>query len=496
MISMGEYVLAVDIGTSSVRAIIYDRNGKVHHQIKETYPVIIPQKGWQEQDPNLIYDRTIRAIKAAFRGGTLKIAGIGFSSQMYSIFPIAKDGTPLLNSIIWADSRSFSQADRLLNLYGGKYFYNKTGCPVNSIYPLSKILWIKENKPEIFQTAFKFISIKEYIIHKLIGKYVVDYSYASATGFFNIFNLCWDQEILALVEIPAEKLATPVETTTKFVITEKSLTEAGIVAPLIIGAGDGPLANLGSGAAAVGEVNIDLGTSGAARIIAKEPLVDSDASLWCYALANDKWTYGGILNNVGNLYQWFADQLLFYGQNDNRAAKFAQLNHLAEKGKPGANDLYFLPFLLNARSPYWDNKLKGTIYGLSPEHNVVDIITAMVEGIAYNLLSIILVIEKSMAIKKVIFTGGLAKSAFWAQTIADVLGKTIYLPSINEGSAGGAAILSFYALGMINSLSFISDDRQCQVLPNDQSHQEHQIKYAKYQRLCSYLRELPDEIRI
>jgi gluconokinase len=496
MIFMGEYVLAVDIGTSSVRAIIYDCHGKACHQIKETYPVMMPQKGWQEQDPDLIYAQTIRVIKEALHGCTLKIAGIGFSSQMYSIFPIGKDGAPLLNSMIWADSRSAGQADQLLSLYGGKYFYQKTGCPVNSIYPLSKILWIKENKPEIFNAAFKFISIKEYIIHKLTGEYVVDYSYASATGFFNIFKLCWDQEILALLEIPEEKLTTPVDTTTKFVITEKRLTEAGIAAPLIIGAGDGPLANLGSGAGEVGEVNIDLGTSGAARIIAKEPLIDADASLWCYALANDKWTYGGILNNVGNLYQWFADNLLFYDQNDDCAARFAQLNHLAAKGKPGANDLYFLPFLLNARSPYWDNKLKGTIYGLSPEHNVVDIITAMVEGIAYNLLSIILIIEKSMAITKVIFTGGLAKSAFWAQTIADVLGRTIYLPSENEGSAGGAAILSFYALGMISSLSFIGADRQCAVIPNNESHRIHQIKYAKYQKLCSYLRKLADEIQL
>jgi gluconokinase len=496
MIFMGEYVLAVDIGTSSVRAIVYGLNGKVHHQIKETYPVIIPQKGWQEQNPDLIYDKTIQVIKAALNGCALKIAGIGFSSQMYSIFPIAKDGTPLLNSMIWADSRSTNQADQLISFYGCKYFYNKTGCPVNSIYPLSKILWIKENKPEIFKATFKFISIKEYIIQKLTGEYVVDYSYASATGFFNIFKLCWDQEILAILGIPEDKFSTPVNTTTKFAIKEKRLTEAGIEAPLIIGAGDGPLANLGSGASEVGEVNIDLGTSGAARIITPKPLIDADASLWCYALVNDKWTYGGILNNVGNSYQWFADKLMFYGQNDNSVDKFAQLNHLAAKGKPGAKDLYFLPFLLSARSPYWDNKLKGTIYGLSLEHTVVDIITAMVEGIAYNLLSIILVIEKSMEIRKVIFTGGLAKSKFWAQTIADVLGRKIYLPSTNEGSAGGAAILSFYALGMINGLSFISDDRQCEVIPNNENYQIHQIKYAKYKKLCLCLRDLTDEIQL
>lgn len=493
---MSEYILAVDIGTSSVRAIIYDRDGHVRHQVKETYPVIAPQKGWQEQEPDLIYEKTIRAIKEAHNGCALKIAGMGFSSQMYSIFPINQDGAPLLNSIIWADSRSASQADQLISLYGSKYFYNKTGCPVNSIYPLSKILWIKENKPEIFKAAYKFISIKEYIIHKLTGEYVVDYSYASATGFFNIFKLCWDRELLGILGIPVEKLATPVNTTAQFEIKEQELRETGIDVPLIIGAGDGPLANLGSGASEVGDVNIDLGTSGAARILAPRPLIDSDASLWCYALANDKWTYGGILNNVGNSYQWFADKLLFYEKDGNGVDRFAQLNELAQKGKPGADGLYFLPFLLNARSPYWDNKLKGTIYGLSPEHDVVDIITAMVEGIIYNLYSIILVIEKSMEIKKVIFTGGLAKSKFWAQTIADVLGRKIYLPSVNEGSAGGAAILSFYALGVINSLAFTSDDRRFAVTPNNRNHQIHQNKYGKYQKLCSFLRDLADEIQI
>ncbi len=493
---MAQYVMAVDIGTSSARAIIFSLDGMVAGMSQAQYSVDMPKPGWQEQDPDTIWRGAVKAIRQCWENAAVRrenIAGMGLSSQMYSIFPIDRSGLPLMKSIIWADSRSEEQTEKLRDEYGARYFYERTACPLDSIYPLSKILWIKENYPDIFAKTYKFISIKEYIMQQLTGEYAADYSCASASGLLNVIKHCWEERALNALGITAGKLSEPLDVISIRKLNANGAAATGIPAgfPVMIGAGDGPLANLGSGAMNPGDINIDLGTSGAARTIVDQPILDPANRLWCYCLTTDKWALGGILNNVGNLYKWFADNVAFYGKPDNEEY-LEIIGDYAASSVPGAKGAYFLPFLLKARSPYWDKNLRGMVYGLHPGHALPDISRAMIEGVSFNMMSIIQAIrENTSGIRRILFTGGLSKAAVWGQILADIIGERLELPVTKEGSAGGAAILAMYALGLKAGLEPLAANQSLgQFEPNPKNHHKYAKIYANYLKICEVTRQL------
>ena len=498
---MRDHVLVVDIGTSSCRALIFSQDGTVVALQQEPYEVLMPRAGWQEQDPDVLFAAIVRTVGACLRQKpdvAEKVAGIGFSSQMYSIFPVDETGKPMLQSIIWADSRSEKQSDDLREEFGPLYFYEKTGCPQNSIYPLAKLRWIREMEPGIFAAAKKFVSIKEYVLEKLIGRYVADFSSAASSGMLNVFDHVWEPRALDAIGIRASQLPEMGDVISIFPFSNNQIAqEWGIPLglPVVLGAGDGPLANLGSGAVEPGDINIDFGTSGAARIIVGEPLVDKTGRLWCYGLTSKSWALGGILNNVGNLYQWFADNIVFYGA-PRGSANFNHLNKLAEDSPIGADGLYFLPFIRKARSPYWDNDLRGTIYGLTPRHDLRHISRALVEGVVYNMKSIVDALhDNTQSRGRVLFTGGLSQARIWGQTLSDVLGERLILPSSKEGSAGGAAILTMFALGLKSKLEPLSGQSEMQAYePDANSHKRYQVLYRNYREICAAIKELNSHI--
>lgn len=498
---MRDHVLAIDIGTSSCRAIVFSTDGWVVASQQENYEVIMPKPGWQQQDPDVIFDAVLRAVGLCLNQKPAmsdKLAGIGFSSQMYSVFPVDAAGKPLIHSIIWADSRSEKQAEALREEFGARYFYEKTSCPHNSIYPLAKIRWIHEMEPEVYAKTAKFVSIKEYVIEKMIGRYVADFSSASASGMVNIFEHVWEKRAMEALGIGREQLPELAD-----VMSVHPFTNAGLAAawgipvgfPVVLGAGDGPLANLGSGAIETGDINIDFGTSGAARTIVNQPVADEKGRLWCYGLTAKTWALGGILNNVGNLYQWFAENIVFYGAPKG-SADLNYLNQLAADCSAGANGLYFLPFIRKARSPYWDNDLRGTIYGLNPSHDLRHISRAMVEGVAYNMKSIVDALRENTPVRgRTLFTGGLSQAEVWGQTLSNVLGERLLLPSSKEGSAGGAAILAMFALGLKSKLEPLSGQKELSVYePNPDLYERYLRLYQNYTQVSAAVKELNSRI--
>jgi gluconokinase len=499
---MGQYILSVDIGTSSVRAMIFDKNGKVESSAKVLNETISPQPGWQEQIPDRLYENVIEAIILCIRQSPIpasELSGMGFSSQMYSIFPVDDAGKPLLNSVIWADSRSEQQVEYIRETYGRNYLYPSTGCPLNHIYPLSKVLWIKEKLPDVYERAAKFISIKEYVFQKLTGEYIVDYSCASATGMFNIHTHKWDRKALNIAGFTDEsRLSYPVNSTAVFSLENEEFagrTGLPFRLPVVIGAGDGPLANIGSGCIAEGDANIDLGTSGAARTIAKQPVMDENGRLWCYCLTKDTYAAGGILNTVGNLYGWVSEKIAFYNQEQGEET-YSKLNEFAAISQPGANGLYFLPFLLKSSSPYWGSSLKGTLYGLDLSHSIHDVVRAVIEGVVYNLKTILSSIETSLGRhQKIVLTGGLSRAQVWGQIIADVLGREIVIPKHCEGSAAGSAILAMYALGIREDLSSFSSGIDVTIYkPDEENHRLYTSLYKNYLLTCDSIQELGEKL--
>lgn len=493
-------VLAVDIGTSSVRAMVFERTGRVVARTQVAYSTIRPAPYFEEQDPDLVRREAYRAMAECLAqpgAEAGRVGAISFSSQLYGIIALDGADRPLTRNILWSDGRAEPQADAMKAAHGAQWLYPVTGCPMNSIFPIAKLVWLREKQPGIFAAAARFISIKEYVAAPLIGAWAIDYSMASATGLFDIHRHGWHPASLEAAGIREDQLSRAVSGLRGFPLVENSpLAQCGLPAStrVFLGGGDGPLANLGSGASRPGAVNIDLGTSGAARCMVTRPVVDDAASLWCFCLTDELWTYGGILTNVGNAYQWLATNVL--GATGLPCeALFEMLNREAVAVTPGAEGLHFLPYLRRARSPSWDGRLKGTLYGLTADHTIGHIAGALLEAIAYDLRTVMELIRRgSETSPPVVLTGGLARSPLIPQLLADVLDEEIFVPDEGEGSIAGAAILGLKGMGVIGGFDFISERRTGRTfVPRRQYHDPYMTSYRQHLRLVEALRGVAPE---
>lgn len=495
---MGKNVLAVDLGTSSVRVMIADSQGNIICSRQSRYGVIKVSDYMQEQSPDEIYEHFVGTAKACVeQAGTAakEIGVVAFSSQMYNIFPVDGQGHPLYNMILWSDSRSEKQAERMAALHGKDCLYRATGCPLNSMYPFSKILWLKEEEKEITERAVKYVSIKEYIVEKMTGKYIVDYSMAASTGIFNIHTMKWDAGALTYLGLTEEAFSEPVSGLTCFDFVKEELRdELGLPAEVkvVSAGGDGPMAQIGSGACDEGSINMDIGTSAAARVIAHRPIVDQEGRMWTYAVTEDSWVYGGILSNAGNGYHWLIQNIAEFMNAETMDDVFDAVEEKMRELPRIREELLFVPYLLRCRSPYWDDKVRATIYGLTQEHTLADIVKAYLESIGFDMLSLIRIIAEQVEVKeRIILTGGLAKSPMICQLLADILGQGIVTLRSNESSVMGAAIFGLKAAGVLEELHF---GREPEILdsyvPRAEAHEKYLKKYEKYVKLRNALHEL------
>lgn len=493
-------VLAVDIGTSSVRAMVFDATGRIAARARIGYGTVRPAPYFEEQDPDLVRNEAFRAIALCLAEPGAEpgaISAIAFSSQFYSVIAVDPDDRPLTRNILWSDGRAERQAEAMTAAHGPLWLYPRTGCQMNSIYPLAKIAWLREVTPAVFARAARFVSIKEYVTRPLVGTWVVDHSMASTTGLFDIHARDWDGTALAAAGIDRGQLSTPVSGLAAFPLRPDSpLRDCGLRPDVVVylGAGDGPLANLGSGASAVGAVNIDLGTSGAARCIVDAATTDAEASLWCFCLTDDRWAYGGIVTNVGNAYQWLATTFGgTAGSSDDEA--FAAMDREAEQVAAGSDGVLVLPYLRRARAPYWDGRLKTTIYGLRPDHGVGHVARALLEAVAYDLRTIIAIMERRVAIHApIVLTGGLSRSPIMAQLLADVLKRPVSTPASGEGSIAGAAILALKGLGVVTDLAFVGGTPTARLFEPDPSLADRYDRaYRGHTRLVKAMRALDIE---
>ena len=292
-------VIGVDIGTTSTKAISFDPQGNILAEESAGYSLYSSGSGRAEQDPDQVLEAVLGSLAEVVRTtreGGEEVSGVSFSAAMHSLLALDVDGKPLTPALIYADNRASDQAARIRNELNGAELHRRTGTPVHPMSPLTKILWFKEEEPDTFQAAGKWVSIKEYVFFRLFGEYLVDYSIASATGMFNLENLDWDEGALEILELSKDLLSRPVPTTHVVTgITDEHAERLGLDSdtPFVVGANDGVLANLGLGATEPGIVACSIGTSGAVRSVVDRPQVDDGGKLFCYALTEDKWVIGG-----------------------------------------------------------------------------------------------------------------------------------------------------------------------------------------------------------
>lgn len=491
----GSYFIGVDVGTTSTKAIVFNDRGEIKSISNRGYLIAVPQPGWAEQHPEAIFANVLLAMQEAVSKAALPqtaIAAIGFSGAMHSLIAVDAAGQPLTPAIIWADNRSVEQTARLKQDTTGHALYLRTGTPIHPMSPLTKLLWMREQATDVFQQAAKFISIKEYIFHKLFDRFVIDYSIASATGMFNLFQLQWDAEALALIGITPDRLSQPVPTT--YILRGMKPAYAdqmGIAAdtPVVIGASDGVLANLGVGAINPRQIAITIGTSGAVRTVVPQPLTDPKGRTFCYALTTDRWVIGGPSNNGGIVLRWLRDE---FCQPEVALAKqlgvdpYDVMIKAAMQVPAGAEGLVCLPFLSGERAPYWNAEARGIFFGLGLHHTRSHWIRAVMEGILFNVYGITLALQDLVnTAQEIRASGGFARSSPWLQMMADLFGYEVLVPQVFEGSGFGAAVLAMVAVGQLAQLEDVEslirvDDRY---QPNlNLSRRYHQL-FAVYDRL-------------
>jgi gluconokinase len=475
--------IGLDLGTTHCKAVAIESNGRTVGMAQGDCSMVSPRPGWAEQDAKQVWSavlHTLHALATSLNG--YSIAGLSLSSAMHSLLPVDAQGEPLAPAMTWADQRAAPQAARLRAMEDASQRYARTGCPLQAIYHPAKLCWYHEQQPEIAARAARFVTIKDYVLYRLTGRWAIDYGMASATGLLDIHNLHWDAPTLALVGIEPDQLpglVSPLAAVGDLLPAVVRATGLPYGLPVIAGSGDGGLANLGSGAALDGQSVITIGTSGAVRRVMSRPQLDLLARTWCYVLLEERWYAGGAINNGGLALQWAVER--FYPDFDPSAA-YARLFADAEGVPPGADGVTVLPYFAGERSPHWNPDARGVIAGLGLEHTRAHIARAVLEGVAYCLADVWDVLSgQNELLLPARLTGGVTRSPLWPQIIADVLGVPLALTEAADASAVGAAMLAQLALGYAASIDeLVAQVQPGQVIEPDAA--RHHIYEAGHQR--------------
>lgn len=493
-------MIGIDIGTTGIRSVAYRLDGSTAAIATEEYPLFTDQSGVAEQDADTIMmdmeavvSRTVQLLQHE----AIQVKGLALSSALHSFLAVGDDGRPLSRVMTWADTRGQIYLEDVKGKIDTQALYRRTGCPTHPMYPLLKIYWLKNQQPAIFSKTSWFCSIKDYAFHRLTGERVVDRSVASGSGCYNLQTLEWDSEVLALLGISQQTMPKVVATTTQYPLQEKIAVRLGLSAdlPVIIGAGDGMLANVGVGAVKAGQINITIGTSGAIRMAADQPKTDEKGRTWCYNLAEGRWMLGGAINNGGVSFRWVRDK---FAETEQRVAEklgldsYSLLATYAQKVPAGANGLILLPFFTGERAPYWNADARGTLFGLTLNHDKRHIIRAVLEGICYRMKSVLISLEEiTGTAQEIRVSGSFTRSEVWLQILSDVLGREISLPNVEEGAAFGAAILGFYTVGLLPSIDITADMVGIKKVftPNQVNFEKYKELYSIYEQIYWNLQE-------
>lgn len=480
-----EYRIGIDIGTTSTKGVLYNGQLAVVKTAIGSYPTLRAVEGMAEQDPEHIVGAVTSVIQQLLQNNEdirKQVKSVSFSSAMHSTLLLSSKGKPLGPVYTWADNRSNDVLETTRHEGDLHWVYERTGTPIHSMSPFSKLLWLKKNYPELLVKAEYIVGIKEYVLYLFTGEWKIDYSIASATGLFNLQTLDWDRKILGFIGLDRQVFSDPVDT--DYVYTqsiEEMYNKAGLSLDtvLVIGASDGCLANLGLNAVGINEVAMTIGTSGALRMVTDKIILDPKGRTFCYYLSKNRWVVGGAVNNGGNAFQWLADIL---------SLNYEQLNKLAEGVDPGSDGLMFYPYLNGERAPLWDGSVKAQFIGIDATHSKGHFVRALMEGVLYNLTVVLEILEKSGGkCKNVKVTGGYLHSSLWKQMTADIFNKPIILSNQFESSCLGAVLVS----EMVHKAqSERRSTEETKIEPDVEVAQIYRKQYELYQKLSEPLKKM------
>lgn len=446
MTAQPDIVLGLDVGTTAAKASLFSLDGAVRITASREYPLLGPKPGWHVQEPAEIARGVIEAMRdAVAQVDANRVLGISISTAMHGLVGLDAQGVPLTDLITWADSRASEQAETLNAHATGPRLAYVSGTPTHPMSPLVKLVWFRENAPELHARAAHWVGLKDWVLFVLTGRVVTELSTASGSGMIDMDERAWNPEAIDVTGVRPEQLPEILDTTAVLELSGDAAAAIGLKqgTPVVVGAGDGPLGNLGTGAMAPGQAGLSIGTSGALRMVVRNPAVTS--GLFCYALTRDIWVSGGAVSNGGMVQRWLTETFA-PGCDD------AQACRLAETVPAGSDGLAMIPYLVSERASLWDSEIRGAFLHVRRPHTPAHFIRAGVEGVAFQLWTILRRLRTIARVEQIRATGGVFRSPLWRDVVAGVLNRPLIVTGAAEGSGLGAAILGAYALGVVESL--------------------------------------------
>lgn len=504
---MGKYILAHDFGTTGNKATLYNNEGQLVGSHLSEYETFYPDVNWAEQNPADWWKAVCKSTKKLISESGIKkeeIAVISFSAQMMGCLPLDKNGDPLRRSIIWADQRSTKEAEKLRNKVGAEKVYQITGHRVSPAYSVEKIMWIMKNQPEIYEKTYKFVHAKDYIVNKLTGEFVTDYSDASGMNLYDINKKRWSPEIISAIGLDKDKLP---EVRSSFDVIGKVRKDAAeeiglkVGTPVVLGSGDGAAAGVGAAVVREGNAYNYIGSSSWIALATEKPILDPEQQTfnWIH-MDPEMYMPCGTMQTAGASYNWLKNTLC---QVEQQAAQnldlsvYELMNLSVEDSNPGANNLLYLPYLMGERSPHWNPNAKGAFVGLTLRHNRKDIIRAVLEGVTFNLKIISEIFENKINFSQIKVIGGGAKGKTWRKIMADIYNKEVLKPEIlEEATSLGAAIAGGVGVGIFSGVEVAEElnpivERQS---PDPKNVQKYQKLYPIFKDAYSSLTDVYDSL--
>ncbi len=457
------YLMGIDVGTTGTKTLLCNEEGEILARSVEEYPLSTPQPNWAEQDPEDWWKATVTSIRKVIKDAGIDpqdIKGLGLSGQMHGAVVIDKDYKVLRPCILWCDQRTADQCHYITEKIGRERLIELVSNPALTGFTAPKIVWIKENEPQIYEKAHKILLPKDYIRFRLTGNFATEVSDASGTLLFDVRNRKWSQEMLDELEISRDLMPQCYESpevSGEISQGAAALTGLSPGTPVVGGGGDQAAGAVGNGVVEPGIISSTLGTSGVVFAFSEQVKVDPRlrAHTFCHAVPG-KWHLMGVMLSAGGSLRWFRDTL---GQEEVKRARekgvdpYKILTEEAEKAPAGAEGLIFLPYLTGERTPHADPDAKGVFFGLTIRHRKSHLIRAVMEGVAYGLRdSLEILKELKIEIKQVRASGGGAKSPLWRQIQADINGVEMVTINVDEGPAFGVALLAGVGAGLYKNV--------------------------------------------
>jgi xylulokinase len=461
---MPPFLLGIDVGTTGSKAVLIGTDGSVKASVTSEYPMYTPQPAWAEQDPADWWTATIASIRGVLDkvgARPADVAGIGLTGQMHGLVLLDASAQVLRRCIMWNDQRSAPQCAAITQKVGAQNLLRYTGNPVLPGFTAPKIVWVRENEPQIYSRIASVLLPKDYVRYCLTGGFFSDVSDASGTSVFDVSKRTWSDEMLAALDIPRRWL--PEVTESPVVSARVNAQAAGLTGllegtPVVGGGGDNAAANVGVGVVREGLVSVSLGTSGVVFAASDSYRVEPEGNLhaFCHAVPG-MWHLMGVMLSAAGSFRWYRDAL---GDMERAQAattgrdEYDILTEAAATVPAGCEGLLFLPYLTGDRTPYPDPDARGVFFGLSLRHGKAHLTRAVLEGVTYGLRdSLELMKNLQLPIEQVVALGGGARSPLWRQILADVFGAGLVTVNVTEGAPFGAALLAGVGAGVYEDVA-------------------------------------------